>query len=429
MNLTEPSEELFTTFEHTHVTSHSKQAFKQAGLIMDPNNDLYSEIPIDDAVLRLLSFDIPIESVAGIIWVQGLLSAGTRQLARYKNSLPLAGTRVRIRISELYGNHTNDLQMHEDETLPLWKRFAGALSDVAPSDYGYISLLLNDVQLNNKASDLLLKSFKSAPLFSLSLVGANLGSDGIRFVVDSLKTNATLELVSLRGSCIDSGNDAMSLIDAVVGHSKCDMLILDECEIGRNNCVMEALLDPALKSLKHVSLERNSIGSFGGKLISDSIACNPNIEVLYLGGNSMKDEDAVMLAKSLVSNTMLRVLSLSGNDFTKVGYYALDNAVLNLSSLNAVFDSNHTCYLDLGKDQSSRINYLADSKMNRKVKMMAVLSPHKERYTNVLFLGDVSVEMMPSVLFYLTVDRRPRVYLLFYGKKRIYPGRCSISAD
>lgn len=246
--MTEPSGELSTTFEHTHVTSHSKQAFKRAGLIMDPNNDLYSEIPIDDAVLRLLSFDIPIESVAGIIWVQGLLSAGTRQLARYKNSLPLAGTRVRIRISELYGNHTNDLQMHEDETLPLWKRFAGALSDVAPSDYGYISLLLNDVQLNNKASDLLLKSFKSAPLFSLSLVGANLGSDGIRFVVDSLKTNATLELVSLRGSCIDSGNDAMSLIDAVVGHSKCDMLILDECEIGRNNCVWKLYLIPHSKA-------------------------------------------------------------------------------------------------------------------------------------------------------------------------------------
>ncbi|KAL3782525.1 hypothetical protein ACHAW5_010896 [Stephanodiscus triporus] len=74
---------------------------------------------------------------------------------------------------------------------------------------------------------------------------------------------------------------------------------------------------------------------------------------------------------------------------------------LNLSGLNAVFHSNHTCYLDFGKDTSSRINNLADSKMNRKVKLMAVLSPHKERYTNVLFLGDVSGEIMPSVLFYL----------------------------
>ncbi len=358
---------------------------------------------IDDGlrttVSRFLSLGIPQERLAEIILTQILLRKGSEQLARYKNSPPRADTRVIIGISELHADDPIDPLLHEDALLSSWQQFINALSDVSQSDRGYIHLTLNGVRLNKRVSDMLLLSFESAPLTCLSLLGANVESNGIRFLVDSLRMNATLEAMCYEGD-IDSRNDAMSLIDAVVKHPKCDMLILDECGLGGSNSILIAIIVPALNNLKQVSLERNGIGSFGAKLISACIACNPSIEVLLLDGNLLKDRDAVLLANSLKSNTRLRALHLSDNYFTQFGMFALHKAVLDLSSLNAVYDSNHTCYLGLGKDQSSRINSLIDSKMNRKVKLKAILSPH-EGCWSVIYLDDVSIKIIPSVLYYL----------------------------
>ena len=60
---------------------------------------------------------------------------------------------------------------HDDVLLPAWVKFSGALSAVPANkqEQGFIRLSLRNVQLNNEVSDLLLDSFKKAPLISLFL--------------------------------------------------------------------------------------------------------------------------------------------------------------------------------------------------------------------------------------------------------------------
>ena len=158
-----------------------------------------------------------------------------------------------------------------------------------------------------------------------------------------------------------------------------------------------AAIITSLNHLEQVSLQGNYIGSHGATLISNYLASDPGLNVLQLYDNLLNDDDAIMLAVSLKTNTKLRKLVLKENRIAQVGIRALCIAVLSLH------DSSHTCWLDVSKDNMlSKVNICVDSKVNWKVKILgALVVPHNECYTNIFYTEDAPIKIMPRVMAFL----------------------------
>ena len=279
------------------------------------------------------------------------------------------------------------------------------------------------VQLSQDVTTMLLKSLKTTPLLTLMLSKNNLGKHGLEFVADVLDTSTSLTRLYIDSNPIESKDVAATFANALIKHPSLKTLLLDKCGIGQNDGIMDILV-PALLRLVQVSLDSNSIGSYGGgaKLISDNLASNPKLRALHLNGNLLNDSDAKMLAGCLKTNTNLRALRIAGNRITGSGMTALYLSVNNIFGLNKLYDSNHTCSLDFGDKGPevtwSRkchfdfdwINTTTDPVHNRNNKFLLLIHDGGGKY-----LKDTPIEIIPMVLALLrsTAKKERELNVLF----------------
>ena len=297
---------------------------------------------------------------------------------------------------------------HYNILLPAWIQFTEALSVVPASKHGHIRLMLSNVQLDSRVKNLLLHSFRTAPLKSLTLANNQLGSDGFKFAVNVLAANNTLETLYIDSNRIESEDDAVSLVTAAKKHRSIEHLFLLNCGLGMSNVVVKAIV-PALYAIDSISLEGNSLGSYGVNLMAKCLAKNPTVRVLSLNDNLINDNDAVVLSMCLKTNTNLRALDVTKNPISQVGIYSFLPALINggnplpIMSLNEVSHSNHTCLVIFGEENHvcRLANHYVDSKLNRIVKLMSFLLSTGENYTNMRHLDDMPVEIMPRVLAFM----------------------------
>ena len=327
------------------------------------------------------------------------LIIGASTLARLKEKGSPTTKEIWIVISSSAADTVNVVEplRIEGVMMPDWIRFGEALSSVCPSKQGYIKLLLQGIQLGEEVTDMLRPSLKAAPLIRLTLDNNALGRDGMKFAIDILKMNATLERLFIYNNVIEHEFDAASLAHTVSNHPTVNVLHVTRCGLGQNPNVMAALI-PSLNHLMGISLEGNSIGSHGVKLISSWLASNPDIKFLNLRDNLLNDGDAHAISASLSKNTNLRQIYLAGNCITEEGIlHAFHTSVFNLSSLNALHDSNHTCCMEFGEVVASqryfsRVNAFPCPQLNRKIKRYVAL------YGNNPCLHATPVKIMPRVL-------------------------------
>lgn len=174
-------------------------------------------------------------------------------------------------------------------------------------------------------------------------------------------------------------------------------MALASCRLGQSDAVMTAIV-PVLNHLQAVDFMDNSIGSHGTALIAKSLTNNSVLIRLVLNNNKLNNRDAAMLAASLKTNTKMRVLELDGNHFTQFGIDTLGMAVgINMSSLNTIFDSNHTCDIKIGDPILNDVN-CGFPEMNRLLKIQNSIIPHNASFTHIQGFPDVSVGIMPKVL-------------------------------
>lgn len=290
--------------------------------------------------------------------------------------------------------------------LQWWKKFARALSSAPASKFGYIDLYFGGLELAKGISDLLLQSIEKAPLRYLLMSNNNLGSAGMRFLARAVEANRMIEGVGIWSNHnIGSENDVSLLLNVMNKHPRVSCLHLTECHIGRSDLMM-AMIAPALDFLKSVNLNGNSIGSLGVApsgvtFISNFLAGNAVVEALYLKDNVLNDEDAIKLANSLKSNTNLRLLHIANNQITPVGFSALYHAVVNLRSLDTIYDLNHSCWVDDGEEYFglSKINTSLDPKRNKLEKLVPFI--YAADHTSITHFEDFPLGLMPRVLAFL----------------------------
>ena len=97
--------------------------------------------------------------------------------------------------------------------LPKLAEFADALSSVTPRKDGYINILLQNMQLGDVVSKILLQSFKMAPVKKLVLLNTG---QGMRFAINDLMLNTTIEALGVKSNQLELKHDATSLCNIVM---------------------------------------------------------------------------------------------------------------------------------------------------------------------------------------------------------------------
>ena len=236
-------------------------------------------------------------------------------------------------------------------------------------------------------------------------------------MVQLLNTNTSVKSFHIELNPIQTEDVATNLSKAIADHPNVDDVVLNKCGVGQKDAVMKSILP--LLCLKEVYLDGNHIGSYGAKLISDSLATNPTLQKLYLQGNLLNDTDAKNLSKSLKTNTNLRMLDLSLNIITLDGKRSLALSVIDISclnsdsnstSLNAVSESNHTCLVKFTDEEDvlslGQFNRYADPVSNKNIKLFGVL----QRYH---LKEDTPLQIIPKVLALLHNVARNQLDALF----------------
>ena len=96
---------------------------------------------------------------------------------------------------------------------------------------------------------------------------------------------------------------------------------------------------------KHLILGFNNLQTNGRTEIPDLIAANTPLDSLFLHANRLNDDDAVLIAQALGGNTHLRMLHVADNNIQERGMRALYEAINDTSTLNALSDCNHSCFI------------------------------------------------------------------------------------
>ncbi|KAL7528409.1 hypothetical protein ACHAWF_003822 [Thalassiosira exigua] len=337
--------------------------------------------------------------------VQFHLLEGISKLRQLKETPSEGDVEIIIGCADTDSVDAVELPAHHDALLPGWTEFANTLSSVLVNRKQHIGLIIRHVRLTSKVTEILLRSFKTAPLQKFALENNALGSEGIKFVASAVEANESLEGLLLLQNPIETKCSARALIGVVKIHPHMKMFNLRECSIGQFTDVMLEVVS-AFDCMKIIDLGGNRVGSQSAEIISKSLAQNAFLKHLYLENNLLTDTEAILFADALRTNTNLRYLGLNGNKIRGTGIRALEKAVLNKCSMNEVYYSNHTCHVVTDGHRLSKIllsrNTRTDPNKTRMIKIQSTLYycyGNTSALTNLRHdLNNLPIELMPNVL-------------------------------
>ena len=285
------------------------------------------------------------------------------------------------------------LLLYQEWMLPLWGVLSEALIRASARGVSIECLSIGHVELPMNVLHVLAPALKVAPVKLLHLKNNRLHRVGIRFLTQTIKTNQVIERIALKETQLDVVS-VVSLVESFQHHNQLKSLSLDKCSIGRSSSLMSVLVHSLPSSnIRHLCLAHNHIGSLESEIIATYLASDPPIESIDLDGNSLCDADVALISNALKSNRTLRGLRLSGNSLGNGGKLALCCLIYNVSSLDAIHCSNHTCIVTSDFDLPDCNRYFS-RKANRVSKLLGVL------FTDFafIFLADVPLTIVPFVL-------------------------------
>ena len=153
-----------------------------------------------------------------------------------------------------------DLLLHDDALLPLWKDFAEAVSHINASAHQCFLVIIQDVQLAKPVIDLLAPALNQAPIGGLLMRNNRMPREGIRFVSRFVELNPSLKCLAACNK-LETEQDAVALAQAVRQHPNIESLILHDVGLGRSPAVsrLSCLLFTTIHWKQFPSATTNSV--------------------------------------------------------------------------------------------------------------------------------------------------------------------------
>jgi len=277
--------------------------------------------------------------------------------------------------------------------------------------------------------------------------------------------NLTLKKLDLADNNIGN-RGAVGLINAFASNNKVENLILNNNDIGDEGCAaLGRGFGNNSSPLELDMISNSSITTIGWQSLS-SIVRGPHsgLQEINLAGNDSFDDDATIAwVKALEEsrNTRLRVFWLGGHDYvTSRGWKAITNLVCNKTSIDTVYDSNHTltnisnnmgvreemmkcdvpedCYRILRRCMDLSSNFGALTKESAKRKIIELYFMEGE--ANMKDLLDLDLIVLPHMIASIGFKKAPSGYCynldmargrqsLLYQLFRAWPLLCDVKSN
>ena len=207
--------------------------------------------------------------------------------------------------------------------------------------------------LTNEKMVLLFKELVKSSICKLDIRDNPFGI-GVRSMVPFLKNSPNLSILDLSRNDINTEYFEV-LISALNGKSL-EKLYLQKCNITD----LSALDSYTLPDLLRLNLKGNDIGREGCAALSNLLRKEGSkLKYLNLTNNGMGDEEAELLAAALKHNTKLQTLDLSGNNITEKGYKAFLKVLVDISSIESTYNSNHSLFkIELPRAATTAITHM-----------------------------------------------------------------------
>ena len=286
-----------------------------------------------------------------------------------------------------------------------WEEFAAALKQFAPAmnllpDECDTSFRFSIVMLNRSEQMMMKKALIGKPFTSMHFnynpfVDGEYGGMTVNDIIAIAESNKHLQRLQISKSHI-RGDITERLCSVVRNHPVLELKMQDTIyDPGVGNAIVANLFTNVELKLEFLFMRSAGITSDVITVLADFLAANSSLKYLDLENNSLKDSDAALIANALRSNTTLYTLSLSHNNISTDGFEFFRPVLCNESSLNAVADSNHSCYIS---EFSYEVNHLNEIEMNRGWKIYSLLSSRHTAESNVQYFSDVDVKLLPKML-------------------------------
>jgi hypothetical protein len=255
----------------------------------------------------------------------------------------------------------------------------------------------------------------------------NLCREGMMSLLAWVENNQQLTGFTLEKNPIDDIHTAMSISNVLKSHTSIRRVHLNYCNLGNNADILSLILQSNVDDLE---LKGNNIDSSGVIKVAEFLKSNRKMNGLDLDFNLLNDDDAVVLAQALKVNTKLWWINLESNRFMVTGIKALIKSVYDCSSLNAIFESNHTLrelYLFQNSSLEFKSNMFRKSgcarvarfcleeliKLSRTKKLLIALH---DKDSLLKYLAAMPVELMPEVLAFLQLEDnlRKRMSMMYF---------------
>jgi len=164
------------------------------------------------------------------------------------------------------------------------------------------------------------------------------GIEGLRSMIPFMSNSPQLINLGVGGNN-NINSESFEVLARVLHGRLVEKLYLFDCNITD----ISALDTYNLPHLQLLHLSENNIGRDGCITISNLLQQEGStLKQLYLASTEMGDEGAELLATSLKHNTKLESLSIPKNNITKRGKNAFLKLLVDASSIENTYNSNHT---------------------------------------------------------------------------------------
>ena len=289
-----------------------------------------------------------------------------------------------------------------------WAEFADALAQFTPA-FGVLPddcetyFTLGNIQLDRCVPGMLKDALMNKPFQALSFVNRDDVDDNEGMSVDSImdivESNKYLRRLTIGNNRIQLEHLA-KICSAVHEHSFVELDLRNCFENGLGDDMMTSLLtNGGLVKLERLGMASNRITSSTITSLADFLATNPPLKELDLEDNLLVDNDALVLANALRSNTSFGYLRLWDNDISDAGDEAFDLVVHGDGNLNSIADSNHSCVVVGLKVDCWNVDEKPES-FNRARKIYNLLSQRNKSMPmcNVHHFNDIDVKILPFML-------------------------------
>jgi len=201
-------------------------------------------------------------------------------------------------------------------------------------------LNLNNCTLNNEQmASLFGELLQSNSIEILNLANNTFGIEGIRSMIPFIENSPGLTQLEHHWNTSINTDVFELLVQAL--HNSTRELCLGFC--GCRITDISVLDTYTLPNLLSLNLNSNPIGREGCITISNILQKDRSrLKNLYIINTGMGDEEAKIIASSLKHNSTLELLYFDRNNITKKGRAMFLELLINVSSIESIYTSNHT---------------------------------------------------------------------------------------